>query len=441
MHTILLIPGILGSKLKLGSSEIWPPNLAEALTHYKRVKKLLNPRVVPAGIIREIAWVQFYGPLERTLIAIARKMKPKGKVEIFDYDWRMGWLDTSKALNKKLERLAGSGSEISIVGHSMGAMIARLSLENPSEKPSWRPKVKKLIAICGPHLGAPHAVADALGLHGMADEIVRPSDTKKIAADPRYPSGYQLFTRPGTDVVLEKMTPVDIYDPKVAKRLDLAETHILAARDLFPLLDLLRQPPTCDYRFISANGYDTINYLNIKGRKVVEELYFDGDKTVPVWSTNPSPSIPNYTMEGTHLGVTKTPQCKALLYRLFGFPPPGGLFMIREGTLLVTLSVDKLAYDRKAVINLLVIPGKPAKTVSGELQLFRAEDKAGRRFSAFGSAMKFEHRGLRPLKSIKDSFKAPSEPGVYKLTFGGVKSSHATDNETAAYFVVRKEPR
>ena len=437
MHTLLLIPGIIGSKLKLGNREIWPPYPIEIATHYskKHVKDLLKPAVVSSGIIQEIACYPVYRPLETTLLDIANKMKPKARVDRFDYDWRQNWRDIAKALSKKLEKLAKTNSEISIVGHSMGAMIARLVLEDPSEDPSWLPKVKRLIAICAPHLGAPHAVADALGLYGLASGIVRKSDTKKIAADPRYPSGYQLFTRPDRPVVFKDSQPLDLYDCEDATKLRLSCANAKAAKDLFPLFDLMRQPPGCDYRFISGNGYpETIDSLKTTNYRKFSEVYSEGDSTVPVWSTNPSPAtIPTYTMKGDHVGIMGTPQCKALLHTLFGVKASADVFMVRK-TPLITLSLGKRVYDKGERIDVLVIPGKPTRMVSGSYQILRAGDRKGRKLTRYGSVKKIEYRGLR-FESMNEQLKAPDEPGLYKLVFEG---SHRTNDDTAAHFVVRR---
>jgi hypothetical protein len=43
MHAIILVHGIMGSKLKLDTEEIWPPSVGEVLSgHYGRVAKLMD---------------------------------------------------------------------------------------------------------------------------------------------------------------------------------------------------------------------------------------------------------------------------------------------------------------------------------------------------------------------------------------------------------------
>jgi len=45
MRSIIFIPGILGSRLDLSGEEVWPPDLWEHLSYYKRIDKLLNANV------------------------------------------------------------------------------------------------------------------------------------------------------------------------------------------------------------------------------------------------------------------------------------------------------------------------------------------------------------------------------------------------------------
>lgn len=64
MQAIILVHGIMGSKLKLGTEEIWPPSLGEMIQdHYTRIGKLRDPRAVPTDILYQYtSFYQIYGP-------------------------------------------------------------------------------------------------------------------------------------------------------------------------------------------------------------------------------------------------------------------------------------------------------------------------------------------------------------------------------------------
>lgn len=432
MKTILLIPGIIGSKLKLGRNQIWPPNELEALTHYKRTKKLLDPRVLPSGIVDYVACFPVYSPLEKTLNSIARKTG--ANVEVFAYDWRKDWRETAVVLRLRLKKLAETNSQISIVAHSMGAMIARLALENPMQPASEMPRVKRLIAICAPHLGAPNALAKVLGLHGLADGIVSVKDTRKIANDVRYPSGYQLFTRPGHKVLFENGVYQDIYRAEVATKYGLSKENLTAAKETFlGFDDLSEKPDSCEYSFIYASGFETTDSLLTVDRKRFVEAVVDGDGTVPTWSTRPSASIRSYELQGEHLGVLKTAQCKALLHELFGLKPAKSK-LTKDGAPSVALMVDKLAYNSREAIKILFVPSSTQRLVAGKYVLRRAEGVSIKRLRVHGTPITLNYEGPE-FGSLSVSIRAPSDPGLYKLSYEG---TYRTDDDSAAYFAVRK---
>jgi hypothetical protein len=50
MDCIFLIPGIEGSRLSLGTEEVWPPTPNEMIGGYNRIAKLLDPNTIATGI-------------------------------------------------------------------------------------------------------------------------------------------------------------------------------------------------------------------------------------------------------------------------------------------------------------------------------------------------------------------------------------------------------
>ena len=55
MDCIFLIPGIEGSRLSLGTEEVWPPTPDEMISGYNRIDKLLDPNTIATGIWGETA--------------------------------------------------------------------------------------------------------------------------------------------------------------------------------------------------------------------------------------------------------------------------------------------------------------------------------------------------------------------------------------------------
>jgi hypothetical protein len=97
----------------------------------------------------------------------------------FAYDWRKDNLSGSATYLQNLlatiDHLYGQNDyQVFLIGHSMGGLVARAYLEtlgNPAGKPAdgWYGKIKGLITLGTPHLGAPLAV-DAMS--GSLDKLL-----------------------------------------------------------------------------------------------------------------------------------------------------------------------------------------------------------------------------------------------------------------------------
>jgi pimeloyl-ACP methyl ester carboxylesterase len=97
----------------------------------------------------------------------------------FAYDWRKDYLSSSERYLQNLlatiDHLYGQNDyQVFLIGHSMGGLVARAYLEtlgNPLGKPAdkWYGKIKSLITLGTPHLGAPLAV-DAIS--GSIDKLL-----------------------------------------------------------------------------------------------------------------------------------------------------------------------------------------------------------------------------------------------------------------------------
>jgi hypothetical protein len=142
MDSIFLVPGIEGSRLSLGTEEVWPPTPDELIWGYNRIDELLDPSTVATGIWDQTQiignfYYPVYQPLMDKLDEIAQELGAK-RVNFF-YDWRTDlWTSTSPftAASEKLAKaieiaVTGGASSVTLVCHSMGCLVARLVLEGP----------------------------------------------------------------------------------------------------------------------------------------------------------------------------------------------------------------------------------------------------------------------------------------------------------------------
>ena len=121
---VVVIPGTMGSELKVGDSRVW-------LSYWSLLRGGLADVGWGAADVRPVDLLDdFYGPL---LEHLARDHR----VEILPYDWRRSVRDTAQVLAQKLEALVPdaerTGQPLHIVAHSMGGLVARTAIAGPGK--------------------------------------------------------------------------------------------------------------------------------------------------------------------------------------------------------------------------------------------------------------------------------------------------------------------
>src|SRR5262249_8880363 len=128
-------------------------------------------------------------------------------------------------------------TDITLVCHSMGGLIARILLEMPKSgpRPKWKGKVSQLLCICTPHLGAPKVLSRCMGLEG--ESTITASDVKILCDSTKYPAAYQLLPPESKNIVWDvknpkQKKPIDIYGPG-GQQLSLSTTNLAKAAKTF----------------------------------------------------------------------------------------------------------------------------------------------------------------------------------------------------------------
>src|SRR5262249_14364636 len=135
----------------------------------------------------------------------------------------------------------GTEAEITLIGHSMGGLVARYYLESGrfSDRPGFD-NVRRLVTLGTPHRGAPLALVRLLG----HDRVVwlNPQQVHRALNDPRYPSAYHLLPAPGEMFAWDEtsgsnLAGVDVYERKVAEELGLSWEGVQSAARFHAALD------------------------------------------------------------------------------------------------------------------------------------------------------------------------------------------------------------
>lgn len=155
---VFVLPGIMGSKIKVGKESIWINPLSLATGGLTRMGDLANSGGSD-GILNS-----FYGMLSTAL-------NRDFVVEEFGYDWRKSLEVAAKELAAKVEeKLAQRKTPIYFVAHSMGGLVVRMMMANHPD--TWKKVLARrgrVLMLGTPNRGS-YAVAYTLG---GQDKLVR----------------------------------------------------------------------------------------------------------------------------------------------------------------------------------------------------------------------------------------------------------------------------
>jgi pimeloyl-ACP methyl ester carboxylesterase len=410
----------MGSVLKTPQGEeVWPPNPSEVVFGYDRLDQLLRDDLRATDIIRKVSCFNVYQPLIATLGQIGfREDDRESRLDIFCYDWRRDLEQTARHFSDHLNQLVRDGaSSIVIVAHSMGGLVSRLALESPTFRgQAWFSQVQALFTLATPHRGAPLALARILGLDSCLG--LSGDDIKRLAADPRYPSAYQLLPAPGEDacwdVTAPRLAPLNIYDGDSATRIGLNPSLVARAKFVHDSLATGQRPDHVRYFTFGATGHKTVTRVNLTAEEMTPTTTGDaGDGTVPMWSAF-GPVEQKQLVRGEHASMFTGEEFDAVFWRLFGkdYPAPPLKLASR-----VRLSVHDLVIPCGEEIEVLLVPDQPTPEIRGGLTLAFTEDP-DRAFTVVDDPMAISYSGP-DVPHLRLLLPGLERPGHYQLGYQG----------------------
>jgi hypothetical protein len=473
MEGIVFVPGIFGSELYYNNgapSEIWPPGPLDAIAgKYTQINELSDPvRVSVGDIIPYIGIPLFpvYSTIDSDLRDICNKINDTddGPYLPAPYDWRVDLFTAARNLEQQVAQWAADPTitDITFFAHSMGGLVVRLLLESviPSlpaaQKPAWVSMVRRAVFACTPHLGAPKALAMALGLEG--DETLNPAQCKQLSGDPNFPSAYELIPSPARNLLFDAngraWIPYNRAD--VVAKLGLYGQNITAGDLVRGALDIAKRNPTgMEYFFMYGTGLETDEFVEVVGLTTTGATVSDpesGDGTVPTWSITEAanqavPPVPTWSGPGEHLQLLSTDAFRQELYRYFGLGTSASMVEAADSTHAEAVSVhcNKRQYAQGASMHILLIPDAPTETLSGTVQIRRVlaarNDDGSWSYSLSNSpvASKTVYIEGGPVKTHSLHMNAPTTPGAYQLEFSGDDATHLSAENAGGWFFVHNE--
>src|SRR5687768_5816192 len=160
VHVCVLVPGIMGSVLKLANEVVWPGSIASLALPYRKMEELLDPALVATDCIRSFVLPQYQALIDD--LAACDFNESEHTLVIAPYDWRKPIEDAAHTLAARLAVVIqrhGADVELSLVAHSMGGLVSRYFLESGvfGSAPGWK-NVQRLLTLVTPHRGAAIAI-------------------------------------------------------------------------------------------------------------------------------------------------------------------------------------------------------------------------------------------------------------------------------------------
>lgn len=181
---IVIVPGVMGSELNIGSTKIWPKFFPTNIGHYEKYLPVGKYNIKPAGIIENV-YAKLYKFTERM----------EGyQIEVFSYDWRISNIENAERLNEFLLLKYINMEEIILIAHSMGGIISKILLTKYNEA-DYIPRINKLITMGTPWLGSLESYKTLKYGSGIPYDKFPIVLTASVARDlsKGFPSVYQLL--------------------------------------------------------------------------------------------------------------------------------------------------------------------------------------------------------------------------------------------------------
>ncbi len=205
---VLVVPGILGTKIKKGDDTLWP-DPARMLgspddrfmdpLQFREDGTPLDTSLTLDGVVDKAGNTNYTQRLVDDFLS--KHYHINTNLFLFAYDWRkdLRYIATQDddndpviSLKKQIDKIVENGDKINIIAHSQGGLVVKKLLQ---DKPEYQSKIDKLIFVGVPNLGAPK-VAKAL-LYGDSMDVkhlgmgLDPEEVKYIAHN--MPAVYELL--------------------------------------------------------------------------------------------------------------------------------------------------------------------------------------------------------------------------------------------------------
>jgi len=419
-HIAMLLPGIMGSVLKLNDQVIWPGSLKSLVAPFDKMDELLSPDLIATDCIRRYSISDQY----QSLIDDLNKFgfdEGKGTLVVFAYDWRKDNAESAILLSKTIALIHErhqTDLEITLLAHSMGGLVARHYLESNlfADQKGFN-SVKQVIFLGTPHRGA---VAALPVVRGKESRLwLNSSQVHTLSNDYRYPSAYQLLPHTEEPFAWKRDgSVVGLYDRANAEKLGLDSTNLQSALSFHRTLNLTQKPPNVKYFCFVGTGLETATHAFLESshdnrlNTTNVALKDGGDGTVPTWSAS-LPNIQQLYIPGEHAKLYKGREFRKMLATCLGI----------KGVLLGILGKVELFLDENVVlpnnkVTALITFERSLTEFRGYIVVERCNLDESDKILGYDKPViskEVSYKGMG-MESMKISFEAPEFAGFYRIS-------------------------
>ncbi len=260
-RVVFFVPGIMGTQLAIARDRPAPDNLL-----------WLDPTDIQGGRLALLAipgeTLLVAGPMPYTWLPLKLALHAAGfTVRSFAYDWRRDLAEAATAFARELAECAAS--EVSVVAHSMGGLVARAALASGAGD-----RVRMLLTLGTPHGGSFAPVQAVRGVYPLVRRLAQldPSHTPEALSRDVFSSFHSLYQ------MLPRDAMPDLIEPRNWPRSGPQPNATLLARA--PLLDMGGADPRI--QAIAGHGFLTTVGVAEVGEEFWYRYEYGGDGTVPV---------------------------------------------------------------------------------------------------------------------------------------------------------------
>jgi pimeloyl-ACP methyl ester carboxylesterase len=316
---VIFIPGVAGTELESGGSQVWPLSLTTSMLEMALKPDGITPArsgtQITTGPILAGFPANFYGGFLSYLEGMGYTMDKD--LYTFPYDWRLDNLQQLPALDTLVNHASASNqnAKVVLIAHSMGGLIAASYVLSSHSRAA---KIASVVTMGTPYWGSPKVYYGLISGYTFGNPDASQWVMKDVLQN--LPAAYELLPRDytfvydtsGSSIPLAQTYSIHYKAPgpfTQDQNTQQMNPALLQAKAKFDALMGPRASPTplgVKQYVIIGTGVETLStfserapnpgesFLYLGQNVAMDPRFGDGDGTVPIWGAETSTATDTY---------------------------------------------------------------------------------------------------------------------------------------------------